>query len=115
MRLRFSAAVAAATVFAVPIAAAARAPMRLLHSSILQPAASSAPASAASSSSSSPAPAVDPNFKSRSVSQIVLSREQSEGVGARVRRSIGRPELRNFSPFLMLDEFRAGNKGGFPG
>ena len=32
----------------------------------------------------------------------VLSIEQSEGVGSRVRRSIGRPELRNFDPFLML-------------
>lgn len=59
-------------------------------------------------------PALDASFKSRSVDQLVLSREQSEGVGARVRRSIGNPELRNFSPFLMLDEFKAGNKGGFP-
>ncbi|KAG0073543.1 hypothetical protein BGZ93_011204, partial [Podila epicladia] len=43
--------------------------------------------------------------QSRSIVKAVLSREQSEGVGARVRRSIGRPELRNHDPFLMLDEF----------
>ena len=34
--------------------------------------------------------------------------------GARVRRSIGRPELRNFDPFLMLDEFKVGLPAGFP-
>ncbi|KAF9373986.1 hypothetical protein CPB97_000200, partial [Podila verticillata] len=43
--------------------------------------------------------------QSRSITKAVLSREQAEGVGARVRRSIGRPELRNHDPFLMLDEF----------
>ncbi|KAF9310266.1 hypothetical protein BG003_008751 [Podila horticola] len=56
---------------------------------------------------------------SRSIAQAVLSEEQAEGVGARVRRSIGRPELRNHDPFLMLDEFNgqfrhedfAGHKG----
>jgi len=78
---------------------------------------SSTPAAAAPStveSSSNTAPALDPAFKSRSVNQLVLSQEQSEGVGARVRRSIGRPELRQFSPFVMLDEFKAGPVGGFP-
>lgn len=34
------------------------------------------------------------------------SREQSEGVGARVRRTIGTSGLRSFDPFLMLDEFK---------
>lgn len=53
-------------------------------------------------------------FKSRSVIQSVLSVEQSEGVGARVRRSIGRPELRSLDPFLMLDEFQSADTGGFP-
>ncbi|KAG0024922.1 hypothetical protein BGZ82_010311 [Podila clonocystis] len=52
--------------------------------------------------------------QSRSISKAVLSREQSEGVGARVRRSIGRPELRNHDPFLMLDEFIVDKNGGFP-
>uniref|UniRef100_H2Z502 Pirin n=1 Tax=Ciona savignyi TaxID=51511 RepID=H2Z502_CIOSA len=40
---------------------------------------------------------------------LLLSREVSEGVGARVRRSVGRPELRNLDPFLLLDEGK-----GFP-
>ncbi|KAH7039227.1 RmlC-like cupin domain-containing protein [Linnemannia elongata] len=51
---------------------------------------------------------------SRSITKSVLSKEQSEGVGARVRRSIGRPELRNHDPFLMLDEFSVDKNGGFP-
>ncbi|KAG0061552.1 hypothetical protein BGZ93_008791 [Podila epicladia] len=51
---------------------------------------------------------------SRSIVNAVLSREQGEGVGALVRRSIGRPELRNHDPFLMLDEFNVDVKGGFP-
>jgi hypothetical protein len=41
-------------------------------------------------------------FISRHPALKILSVEQSEGVGARVRRSIGRPELRSFDPFLML-------------
>ena len=50
------------------------------------------------------------------VSKVVESRWQSEGRGARVRRSIGRPELRNLDPFLLLDEFEgSGAEGaGFP-
>ncbi|KAF9926079.1 hypothetical protein BGZ65_007440 [Modicella reniformis] len=51
---------------------------------------------------------------SRSIVKAVLSREQAEGAGARVRRSIGRPELRNHDPFLMLDEFDVDKNGGFP-
>ncbi|XP_068126889.1 pirin-like isoform X2 [Hyperolius riggenbachi] len=50
----------------------------------------------------------------RKVVKTVLSVEQSEGVGARVRRSIGRHELRNLDPFLMLDEFKVGRPAGFP-
>jgi len=53
-------------------------------------------------------------FKSRAISKKLLSREQSEGVGARVRRSIGRSELQNFDPFLLLDEFLVGPPAGFP-
>eukprot|EP00898_Chlorokybus_atmophyticus_P008563 jgi/Chlat1/8708/Chrsp89S08089 len=52
--------------------------------------------------------------KPRSVTKKFLSQEQSEGHGARVRRSIGRPELQNLDPFLLLDEFRVGLPGGFP-
>ncbi|XP_021101037.1 pirin isoform X2 [Heterocephalus glaber] len=51
---------------------------------------------------------------SKKVTLLVLSREQSEGVGARVRRSIGRPELKNLDPFLLFDEFKGGRPGGFP-
>lgn len=50
----------------------------------------------------------------RRVEKCVLSVEQSEGVGARVRRSIGRQELRNLDPFLMLDEFKVSKPAGFP-
>ncbi|XP_034536106.1 pirin isoform X3 [Notolabrus celidotus] len=53
-------------------------------------------------------------MKVRRVERTVLSVEQSEGVGARVRRSIGRQELRNLDPFLMLDEFRVSRPAGFP-
>lgn len=52
--------------------------------------------------------------KGRNPQKKVLSVEQSEGVGARVRRSIGRPEIKQFSPFLMLDEFNTKAPGGFP-
>ncbi|XP_051768108.1 pirin isoform X1 [Ctenopharyngodon idella] len=50
----------------------------------------------------------------RRVSKVILSVEQSEGVGARVRRSIGRKELKNLDPFLMLDEFCIAKPAGFP-
>ena len=50
----------------------------------------------------------------RSIQQIFLTEEQSEGVGARVRRSIGTRKLRNFSPFLMLDHFSVSTGAGFP-
>lgn len=46
--------------------------------------------------------------------QIVLSREQAEGQGALVRRSIGGGALRNFDPFLLLDEFDVATTAGFP-
>uniref|UniRef100_A0A8D2J084 Pirin n=1 Tax=Varanus komodoensis TaxID=61221 RepID=A0A8D2J084_VARKO len=50
----------------------------------------------------------------RKVVKTVLSKEQAQGVGARVRRSIGRPELKNLDPFLLLDEFKGGKPAGFP-
>ncbi|CAI8037982.1 Pirin-like protein [Geodia barretti] len=50
----------------------------------------------------------------RAIVKKVLSVEQAEGVGARVRRSVGRPELRNLDPFLMLDEFKVTKPAGFP-
>jgi hypothetical protein len=50
----------------------------------------------------------------RAIRKAFLAIEQSEGVGARVRRSIGTPQLRNFSPFLMLDHFTSSPGSGFP-
>lgn len=50
----------------------------------------------------------------RLIRQSFLAVEQSEGAGARVRRSIGTPKLRNFSPFLMLDHFTVSPGAGFP-
>lgn len=52
-------------------------------------------------------------IKPRSILKKFLAIEQSEGVGARVRRSIGSINVRNFSPFLMLDHFSV-KGGGFP-
>jgi CRISPR/Cas system CMR-associated protein Cmr1 (group 7 of RAMP superfamily) len=42
-----------------------------------------------------------PPESSRSVKKAVLAIETAEGVGAKVRRSIGSMSLRNLSPFLM--------------
>lgn len=50
----------------------------------------------------------------RRIAQSFLATEQSEGAGARVRRSIGTPKLRNLSPFLMLDHFTIHPGAGFP-
>ena len=50
----------------------------------------------------------------RAIRKVFLAIEQSEGAGARVRRSIGTPQLRNFSPFLMLDHFTSSPGAGFP-
>ncbi|CAD6898856.1 unnamed protein product [Tilletia controversa] len=52
-------------------------------------------------------------YVSRVVTKAVPAIETSEGVGARVRRSIGTPGLQNLSPFLMLDHFRIPPKAGF--
>lgn len=50
----------------------------------------------------------------RAIRKTFLALEQAEGQGARVRRSIGTPQLRNFSPFLMLDHFSVKAPAGFP-
>eukprot|EP00897_Mesotaenium_endlicherianum_P010745 jgi/Mesen1/969/ME000012S00533 len=52
--------------------------------------------------------------KPRPVLRKLPSREQGEGEGVRVWRSIGRPEMRNLDPFLMLDEARVKPPAGFP-
>ena len=53
---------------------------------------------------------------SRAVQKIVESKWKSEGRGARVRRSIGRAEIGQIDPFLMLDEFTGSSLhgAGFP-
>ncbi|KAF5601204.1 pirin (iron-binding nuclear) [Fusarium pseudocircinatum] len=50
----------------------------------------------------------------RAISKVFTALEQAEGAGARVRRSIGSRQQRNFSPFLMLDYLKGGNGAGFP-
>ncbi|EXJ56571.1 hypothetical protein A1O7_06915 [Cladophialophora yegresii CBS 114405] len=50
----------------------------------------------------------------REIKFSFLAREQSEGSGAVVRRSVGTPKLRHFTPFLMLDHFRIPPGAGFP-
>src|ERR1700726_3206893 len=54
------------------------------------------------------------NMSVRAIRKAFLAKEVSEGVGARVRRSIGTPQLRNLSPFLMLDHFNIKPGAGFP-
>jgi len=51
---------------------------------------------------------------SRTVVKKVPAIETEEGVGARVRRSIGSMNLRNLTPFLMLDHFQISKGAGFP-
>lgn len=53
------------------------------------------------------------SLTSRTIQAIVPAIAQSEGVGARVRRSIGNEGMRKFNPFLMFDHFQGG-EGGFP-
>lgn len=62
-----------------------------------------------------PAAAVEASVSTpRAIRKAFLAVEQAEGAGARVRRSIGTPQLKNFSPFLMLDHFSVKPGAGFP-
>jgi len=99
---------------AVAATAAVITPLRPLSTSAPAPRSANQSTPAATSTPAAAAGAPATSFKTRQAQQVLLSREQSEGAGARVRRSIGRPELRNFDPFLMLDEFSLGKQGGFP-
>ncbi|KAF2769505.1 hypothetical protein EJ03DRAFT_272164 [Teratosphaeria nubilosa] len=56
--------------------------------------------------------AADP--KPRAIRKVFEAIEQAEGAGATVRRSIGTPRMRNFTPFLMLDHFAISPGSGFP-
>jgi len=51
---------------------------------------------------------------SRVVLKKVLAVETPEGAGALVRRSIGSINLRNLTPFLLLDHFHIKEGAGFP-
>lgn len=50
----------------------------------------------------------------RAIRNTLLTVEKSEGLGARVRRSIGTKQLRNLSPFILLDHFTIPAGAGFP-
>ncbi|KAK0608263.1 hypothetical protein LWI29_028054 [Acer saccharum] len=50
----------------------------------------------------------------RMVAKKVLAKTQHEGDGAVVRRGIGRADLKNLDPFLMLDDFSVSPPAGFP-
>lgn len=50
----------------------------------------------------------------RPVKKLFIAEPQSEGRGARVRRSIGSGSCRQFDPFLLLDEFSVRKPAGFP-
>lgn len=50
----------------------------------------------------------------RAIQKAFLAREQSEGAGARVRRSIGTIQQKHLTPFLMLDHFNVPPGAGFP-
>lgn len=52
-------------------------------------------------------------FVSRAVNRSIKAIEQSDGSGAYVRRSIGTPLLRNFTPFILLDYFKLSKNSGF--
>lgn len=54
------------------------------------------------------------NGAARTIRKSFLASQQSEGAGAVVRRSIGTPQLKNLSPFLMLDHFTIPPSAGFP-
>eukprot|EP00276_Gloeochaete_wittrockiana_P000617 CAMPEP_0184672382 /NCGR_PEP_ID=MMETSP0308-20130426/86068_1 /TAXON_ID=38269 /ORGANISM="Gloeochaete witrockiana, Strain SAG 46.84" /LENGTH=271 /DNA_ID=CAMNT_0027119703 /DNA_START=192 /DNA_END=1007 /DNA_ORIENTATION=+ len=52
--------------------------------------------------------------RGRPIAKSFLSEEHVDGEGANVRRSIGTKHLKNFDPFLMLDEFFVTPPAGFP-
>ncbi|XP_012704141.1 pirin-like protein isoform X2 [Setaria italica] len=91
-----------------------RAPHRLLPVAPPQKHRPTTRVMSSSSSASDAAAAAVPFEKPRAVVKKLLAESQPEGQGATVRRSIGRHELRNLDPFLMLDEFSVSKPAGFP-
>lgn len=63
--------------------------------------------------SSSPEKATS-ELAEKKIYRVVHTTVGHEGHNSRVRRSIGVPEVRNFSPFLMLDHFSIAPEAGFP-
>ncbi|KAF9088981.1 hypothetical protein BGX23_007006 [Mortierella sp. AD031] len=51
---------------------------------------------------------------SRHVLKSIYAAERDEGMGATVRRSLGTIQQHHDDPFLLLDEFWVGSRGGFP-
>ena len=51
----------------------------------------------------------------RKIAHIVHAAEVEEGAGMRVRRAIGTPQLRNLTPFLMLDHMDSRFGGALAG
>lgn len=66
-----------------------------------------------STTSASTAP-ITATRKSRHVLKSIYAAEREEGMGATVRRSLGTIQQRHDDPFLLLDEFWVGSRGGFP-
>ncbi|KAF9121547.1 hypothetical protein BG015_005792, partial [Linnemannia schmuckeri] len=54
------------------------------------------------------------NTKSRHILKSIYAAEREEGMGATVRRSLGTIQQHHDDPFLLLDEFWVGSRGGFP-
>lgn len=54
------------------------------------------------------------SFTPRTVEKSNIAVEQAEGVDARVRRSIGTFNVKNYTPFLILDHFKVSSEAGFP-
>ncbi|KAF9923840.1 hypothetical protein FBU30_006099 [Linnemannia zychae] len=52
--------------------------------------------------------------KSRHILKSIYAAERAEGMGATVRRSLGTIQQHHDDPFLLLDEFWVGSRGGFP-
>lgn len=92
---------AAAFACATPLFPKAAAALAVARRATAAPA---APAARAAGTAASMAP--------RTVERVIIAREQDEGRGARVRRSIGNGV--SVDPFLMLDHFSVAAPAGFP-
>ncbi|XP_062616774.1 pirin-like isoform X1 [Saccostrea cucullata] len=53
-------------------------------------------------------------MKAKIASKALLTVEEDVGPGAKVRRSVGKPELKTFDPFLLFDEFTDKLSDGMP-